>query len=236
MRQSPLGTARRLEGAARAGSGGAQLRSRGPVAWSGMASAGASVPRSANLGVGQFYGAVASRRSEGGLVLTELRHARAVALPAHDHQCPGIYLWLDGRYQEWVGTGAIEYGPHTAVFHPAALRHRDAIGAGGARIFAIELHGALLERVGALLPRVPVRNVGGRVAALAPRLPDELAADDSAAVLAREGLAYELVAALARHGREEVAPWLRRADEALRSELDRRWSLAELATAADVHP
>ena len=192
---------------------------------------------SGNLAAGQFYGRVASHRSASGLVLSEVRHREGRSLPSHDHQAPGFYLLVGGEYREWIGGRARDYRPGNAFFHPAAFRHRDAIGAAGCHLFVVELAGALLERVEPLLPAVPHVDSGGLVAALAARLRDELAADDPAAELVREAIVCELVGALSRHGRGDGAPaWLERADEALRACLDHRWSLAELAAAAGVHP
>ena len=202
-----------------------------------MGNAASGLSASANLGAGQFYGRVASRRSESGLVLSEVRHGEGKSLPAHDHQAPGFYLLVAGEYREWVGPRTLDYRPGAAAFHPAAFRHRDAIGASGAHFFIVELSGALLARVEPLLPAEPRLDSGGLMAVLAARLRDELGAEDPAAELARDGIACELVAALSRFGNGDRAPaWLVRADEALRATLDRRWSLSELATAAGVHP
>ena len=195
-------------------------------------------PRPAGLTAGQFYGATPARRREGGLVLSEVRHHEPRLLPLHDHQCPGFYLLLAGSYREWLGARAVDYRRRTAVFHPAAFRHRDRIGEGGAHLFAVELSGELLARVAPLLPAVPVIDSDGLLSSLACRLHDEMGADDPAASLVREGLVCELVGALHRRAavRAPRPPWLLRADEVLREDLERRWSLAELAGAAEVHP
>ena len=195
-------------------------------------------PRGSNLEAGQFYGRVASRRSASGLVLSEVRHREGRrALPSHDHQAPGFYLLVAGEYREWVGGRPLDYRPGSAAFHPADFRHRDAIGPAGCHFFIVELSGALLARVAPLLPAAPRVDSGGLIAALAARLRDELAADDPAADLVREGMACELVGALHRFGRNEGAPpWLERADDALRAALEHRWSLDEVAAAAGVHP
>jgi AraC family transcriptional regulator len=191
-----------------------------------------------NLEAGQFYGRVASRRSASGLVLSEVRHREGRrAFPSHDHQAPGFYLLVAGEYREWIGGRALDYRPGSAAFHPADFRHRDAIGPAGCHFFIVELSGALRARVEPLLPAAPRLDSGGLIAALAARLRDELAADDPAAELVHEGIACELVGALHRCGCGDGAPaWIERADEALRSGLDQRWSLAELAAAAGVHP
>jgi AraC family transcriptional regulator len=189
------------------------------------------------LAAGQFYGHVEPGRRDGGLVLSEVRHSSRRALPAHDHEAPGFYLLLAGDYQEWVGGRAVAYRKGTVAYHPRAFHHRDAIGAAGVHFFVAELSGPFLHRVDALLPNVPVFDHGGILATLATRLRAERSADDPAAGLVREGLACELVGALARRQpRDGSPPWLLRADEALRDELERRWSLAELAAAAGVHP
>ncbi len=202
-----------------------------------MASPARAGAAASNLEAGQFYGRVASRRSASGLVLSEVRHRERRTLPSHDHQAPGFYLLVAGEYREWVGGRALDHRPGAVAFHPAAFRHRDAIGAAGCHFFIAELSGALLARVEPLLPQAPRLDSGGLVAALAARLRDELPADDPAAELVREGIVCELVAALSRSWHGDGAPaWLLRTDEALRASLDRRWSLDELAAAAGVHP
>lgn len=195
-------------------------------------------PRSADLAAGHFYGAIPLRRQEGGLVLSEVRHHAPRLLPMHDHQCPGFYVLLGGSYREWLGPRSVDYRRGTAVFHPAAFRHRDRIGEGGAHLFAVELSGELLARVAPLLPTLPVVDADGLLSSLAGRLHDEMRADDPAAALVREGLACELVGALHRRAAAagERPRWLLRADDVLRADLERRWSLAELAGAAEVHP
>jgi AraC family transcriptional regulator len=202
-----------------------------------MGSATGAVARGSGLAAGQFYGQVGTRRNEGGLVLSELRHAQRRLLPAHDHQAPGFFLLVSGDYREWVGGRLVEYRAGTVAFHPAAFRHRDAVGPGGIRMFVVELAGPLLARVEPLLPTSALVDSGGQLASLAGRLRHEMSAEDPAAALVREGLACELVGALSRTSRGERAPaWLEHADQALRYALDRRWSLAELAGIAGVHP
>lgn len=191
-----------------------------------------------DLAAGQFYGRVPARRTEAGLILSEVRHDARRQLPMHDHQAPGFYLLLAGDYREWVGSRTLSYRPRTVVFHPAAFRHRDACGEGGVRMFVAELAEPLLSRVEPLLPREPHFECDGLLTTLAARLREEMAADDPAAALVREGIACEMVGALSRFAEERRATpgWLAVADEALRDALDHRWSLAELAAAAGVHP
>ena len=202
-----------------------------------MPNAQATTAHGSNLAPGEFYGAT-TRRMEGGLVLSHVRHTTARLLPLHDHQVPGFHLLVSGSYREWLGARPQDYRRGTVVFHPAAFRHRDAIGPGGAHIFAVELSGVLLARLEGLLPPLPVVDADGLLASLVCRLRDEMGAEDPGAPLVREGLACELAGALIRRGAAESKrpAWLLRADEALRAERERRGSLDELARTADVHP
>jgi AraC family transcriptional regulator len=190
-----------------------------------------------HLAPGQFFGGVVRRRCEEGLVLTELVHGAARKLPAHDHEAAGVCLLLAGSYRESVGARTVELRPGAAVYHPPAYRHRDEVGEGGASFFFVELADGFAARVGAALPPAPRVDRRGVATALARRLRDELAGDDPAARLAREGLALELVAAFARLVGDDPLPrWLLLAERCLRERLEHRWSLTELAAEAGVSP
>ncbi len=94
---------------------------------------------SANLQTGQFYGATRQRMEAGGLVLTEIRHTQGRKLPEHTHESAYFGLLLAGGYTERFTERATEYGPFTLGFHPPNFTHVDEIGAGGSRMFCIEI-------------------------------------------------------------------------------------------------
>jgi AraC family transcriptional regulator len=196
-----------------------------------------SPPPSRQLAAGQFFGGVVRHRRDGGLLLSEIVHSTRRLLPPHDHAAAGVCLVLRGGYRERIGSRWVMVPPGRAVYHPAAYRHRDEVGDGGVRFFFVELEGSFGVRAAEALPRRPLLDDRGMASVLALRLRHELDADDPAATLVREGLALELLGALARCASDGAAPaWVLRAEAALRERPEHRWSLADLAGAAAVSP
>jgi AraC family transcriptional regulator len=93
----------------------------------------------ARLAAGQFYGAVAERWQTPLVTLSVVRHDRPRQVPLHSHAHMFVTVLLDGEYREWSADGEVVYGPLTAVFHPAGLAHRDAIGRAGTTFFTVEI-------------------------------------------------------------------------------------------------
>jgi AraC family transcriptional regulator len=194
------------------------------------------------MGPGEFYGTVARNARIAGLHLTDVRHGRERSLPRHEHELTYFSLLLDGAYTEIVGRRLFRYRPGSVGFHPAGLSHRDEIGTCGGRFFCIELDGLWLERARELELRVrdSPEIYEGEVAMLALRLHHEMRLHDDCAPLAVEGLALDMLAALAR----ELSPfpstrppaWLLRVKERLHDEIRPRPALSDLALDASVHP
>jgi AraC family transcriptional regulator len=195
-----------------------------------------------SLAPGEFFGSVASSVRLAGLHLTDVVHRGERELPTHEHELAYFSLLLDGGYSETVGGKTLVYGPASVGFHPAALSHRDEIPPGGGRFFCVELEASWLERIREyeLRLRAEPDIYQGEAAILAFRLHREMRARDDWTELAVEGLALEMLAALARGRRlpSESRPpaWLTRVKERLREEIRPRPSLSELARDASVHP
>jgi transcriptional regulator GlxA family with amidase domain len=119
---------------------------------------------------------------------------------------------------------------------PAGAAHGARFGSKGARIMIVRPR----NRAGLLDRLVELRGVG--LLWLAWRLAAELRATDTAAPLAAEGLALELLAATSREttrpGRRSGRPprWLRTAEEMLRARVDEHVGLSDLGEAVGVHP
>lgn len=90
------------------------------------------------LARGQYFGRVAAHRDVAGLGLTELCHTRPILISEHTHECACIWLVLAGAYREHLGSKERPHRPFSFGYCPAGLEHRDEIGRGGARFFAIE--------------------------------------------------------------------------------------------------
>jgi AraC family transcriptional regulator len=161
-------------------------------------------------------------------------------LPEHVHETAFFSLLVRGGYWEEIGGRRIEYRPGTVVFHPAALPHRDEIGAAGGSFFCVEVEEELLARLeGKARQAQAIVAQGGRMSDLARRLYDELRAGDRCGGLAMEGLGLELLAEVGRLGAlvDRLRPaWLERLAERLRHEFVRPPSLVALAAAEGVHP
>jgi AraC family transcriptional regulator len=194
-----------------------------------------------SLRAGEFYGGVAASARIAGLHLTDVIHGRERKLPSHEHELAYFSLLLDGGYSETVGARTLSYRPASVGFHPSGLSHRDEIGHDGARFFCIELESTWLERIReSEPPRLTPAVYDGEMAMLAFRLHRETRARDGWTELAAEGLALEMLAALARGRRlpSEARPpaWLSRVKERLREQVRPKPALSDLAREASVHP
>jgi hypothetical protein len=54
------------------------------------------------------------------LLLCEVRHSVAKAVPVHEHEAPYLSLLVEGAYRERGDGFDIQYEPYTLVFHSAA--------------------------------------------------------------------------------------------------------------------
>jgi len=123
--------------------------------------------------------------------------------------------------------------------HPAGATHRARFGSDGARILIVRAAQRLRSGRGCFDRIAELR--GRELTWLAWRLAGELRAEDTAAPLAAEGFALELLAATTRETRAQRTharppAWLRSAEELLRARLADRIGLAELAETVGVHP
>jgi AraC family transcriptional regulator len=122
---------------------------------------------------------------------------------------------------------------------PAGATHHARFGARGARIVVVGKRGVSEPTTRCLHRLTGLR--GPALGWLAWRLAGELRASDSAAPLAAEGLALELLAAASREARPPSSParrplWLREVEELLRGRLRDGITLTELGDAVGVHP
>jgi AraC family transcriptional regulator len=121
---------------------------------------------------------------------------------------------------------------------PVGATHGARFGCDGARILIVRPRSAS-DPIAGCFDRIAELR-GRELTWLAWRLAGELRAEDTAAPLAAEGLALELLAATTRETRTERAharpAWLRAAEELLRARLADRIGLSELAETVGVHP
>jgi AraC family transcriptional regulator len=193
----------------------------------------------AKLCPGEFYGAVEERWQTPLCTLSLVRHARARQVPSHRHAAMFLALLLEGGYREWAAGRCLDYGPLSAVFHPAELEHRDEILEPGTALFVVELDGALLgprARTPAALRSVSDLS-GGPVVWAMLRLLDELRLGRRDDLDCEEPVAELLDEVLGRPAAPRARPaWLDGVVERLERAACKPVSLREIARAAGVHP
>jgi AraC family transcriptional regulator len=194
----------------------------------------------ATLAGGCFLGQVLLRRRFPGVVLTQTRHPRRGWLPVHSHENAYFCLVRRGQFAERFGSSERLCKPMMLVFHPPQERHSEKIESECATSFNVELEGEFLRaaRAVAEIPLEPREIDSPQAANVALRLQNEFEQSDNASTLAIQGLALELLAALAR-GRaagKAVPGWLSLVRDVLHDRFREPLELAELARAAGVHP
>jgi AraC family transcriptional regulator len=168
-----------------------------------------------------------------GLTLAELRFAPGYVQEPFEPESPYLAVVLDGGLQKAFRLRTMAFGRAEALVMPAGATHGALFGPSGAQIVIVKPRNgrdcvAHLDRLTGLR--------GPRLVWLAWRLAAELRASDSAAPLAAEGLALELIAAAGREsapGRPLRRPplWLSSIEELLAARLGERVGLSELAGA-----
>lgn len=176
-----------------------------------------------------------------GFRVVEGRHAAGSAIPWHVHDGPTICFVLRGRFLEGFRGHTIDCEPAMLKVTPAGERHYNRFDWGDTQGLMVEVS---RERYETLQPHASILDQlihmrGGVPAVLAQRIHRELAAVDTAAPLAMEGLLLELIASISRRRGSRNGPvprWVRDAQEILRARMADGVPLAELASLVGAHP
>lgn len=195
--------------------------------------------REATLRPGRFFGRVVRERRVGGLRFNETEYAPGAHIPRHAHERAYVCLVRRGEYVESFGRRGRECGPQTVAYHPPGEEHDERIRGAEVRSFNVELDAEWLARVG--VP--PARLAAGEAAPGGPATWRACALYRDVLVGAADLDLEARTATLARAlvGGDDVPArlprrWLERVRERLHEDLDRPLRLAELASAAGVHP
>jgi len=193
------------------------------------------------LKAGQFYGETSQALAANGLRFTEKAYLSRALLPTHAHELSHFCFVLAGSYQEQMAGRTFERQPATLVFYPPDTSHGEQHFSPG-RHFLVEIETHSLNRVreyGARLDE-PVLMGGDAPLWLAARMYREFTARDSFSALVLESIATELIVhASRRHplsGERKPPRWLERVKDFLAENFAEAPGLAEIATAAGVHP
>jgi AraC family transcriptional regulator len=182
------------------------------------------------------------RRTSGalnGFEVAELRFPPRFVQAPFEPESPYLAVVLDGGLEKSFRFGTLSLAPGKALTMPVGATHGARFGPTGARVVIVRARSAERAAAGCLDRLVELR--GQRLGWLAWRLAGELHADDTAAPLAAEGLACELLAAAGRERRGERATgrppaWLVAVEELLHARIGDCIGLGELAEAVGVHP
>ena len=184
-------------------------------------------------------GVVITSADVNGFAIAELGFPPHYVQRPYEPELPYLALVLDGAMEKAFRLRTMSFARASALTMPAGAKHGARFGPRGARILIVRPMNDV-SGVPACLGRfVELRGRG--FGWLACRLASELRASDTAAPLAAEGLALQLLAAATREVSTEAstgrAPaWLRSAEELLRARSGRCVRLSELAVELGVQP
>jgi AraC family transcriptional regulator len=156
--------------------------------------------------------------------IREALYAPHARIEPHQHERPMIAVPIAGTFE-------MELGPKRwtcrrgAAFTRTGQTHANRFGRAGARLVLIGLEDRELD--------APALFEDPRAQVLAARLSEELKATDTAAPLAQQGLALEILALAMRAPKQ---PSLRRLDEFIDEHFLEPLRLEELALIAGLHP
>lgn len=173
-----------------------------------------------------------------GFTFGELRFPPDYVQDTFEPELPYLAIVVDGALTKVFRHRTMHLDSGCALTVAVGARHRARFGPEGARIAIVKANGAS-NGVARSLDRVDELR-GRGFGWLGRRLAAELRAPDAAAPLAAEGLGLELLAAVRRDTDDRPLrsspPWLRSAEELLRTRIGDRIGLSELAEAVSVHP
>jgi AraC family transcriptional regulator len=194
------------------------------------------------LAAGNFYGKTLKQHQVGGFSLSETRYLPRSTLPRHSHESHYVCLVLSGTYKESYERKTRSCQPSMIVSHPAGEQHAQYFDDTAVELFRIGVNPARLRDSSYTDLYLESRDFrGGLPIVLAQKLYQEFREPDAVSYLAVEGLALELIAAIARgsHTRENTSRrprhWLSQAHELVKSRFLEHLTLGDIAHTVGVH-
>jgi AraC family transcriptional regulator len=190
---------------------------------------------------GKFYGTVSQKRDLRDFRLTETAYRPESRVPVHAHEHPYFCFVLAGSFEESSRGRIHEHALQDLIFHPASEVHADRFHRSGGRCFNLEMSAPFVERLRdeETLLSEPAKFRNGPASWLGMRLHKEFHRTDSAAPLAMEGLALELVSEFLRRAaapQSNSPQWLVRVRDLLHARFSEPLTLSEIAQSVDIHP
>jgi AraC family transcriptional regulator len=193
------------------------------------------------LGPGSFHGCITKSLRVADFILTESEFDPYSRLPRHAHENSYFCFALQGVYTERCGSRVVVCKPSALTFRASGQPHEAIVHGVHTRVLMVEISSRLIEKLRAdsLTLRITSDFCGGALPQLCARLSREFNKTDTAAKLAIEGLALELLAGAARQPHTEIgaAPaWLRQAREMIVGHFPEALKLTQIAAEVGVHP
>jgi AraC family transcriptional regulator len=190
---------------------------------------------------GSLQGHVTKSLNVSDFVLTEASYDARSRLPPHAHERSYFCFVLHGVYTERYGRREILCKPSTVTFRASDEPHEAFLHDMDGRVFVIEISPAWIERLrqDSLTLKSANEFCGGAAPRLCARLNREFHIADTAAKLAIEGLAIELLAEASRQRSTKIQTpprWLKQAREMIIEHFPETLQLAQIAAAVGVHP
>lgn len=180
-----------------------------------------------------------------GARVSEIQYDSIEFCTMHWHSRPSLGIVLQGEISKEFAKSSILIESNGGFAMPAGILHTDHFGA-GTRIIMIEIdasHPLSIERLKVCAPVFDhwIKIDDHRIGAIGRRIASELHQADSATMLAVDSLIGEALSIATRRASQtpgdSVAPhWLLQARDIARRSLNRRVTVAEIATQVGVHP
>jgi AraC family transcriptional regulator len=190
---------------------------------------------------GSLQGRVTKSVRVSDFILTEASYDARSRLPPHVHERSYFCFVLQGVYTERYGRREILCKPSAVTFRASDEPHDALLHDVDSRVFVVEISPRWIEilRADSLNLISAYEFCGGAAPRLCARLNREFHKTDTAAKLAIEGLAIELLAEASRQRsfRVRTPPgWLRQAREMIVEHFPEKLQLTQIAAALGVHP
>jgi AraC family transcriptional regulator len=190
---------------------------------------------------GALHGQVTKSLRVADFILTEAAFDPHSRLPRHAHENSYFCFGLQGVYTERYGKREVVCRPSALTFRSSAQTHEALVHGADTRVFVLEISSQWIDRLRAdsLTLESAFEFYGGSLTRLCARLNREFHKTDSAAKLAIEGLALELLAEATRQPSKGIgaAPlWLRQAREMVIEHFSETLKLTQIAAEVGVHP
>jgi len=189
-----------------------------------------------------FSGPIIKTCEFAGLRLDDGVYSAKTIVPRHSHANAVFGIGLTGMCSEVFAGKVRQYEAATVVFLPAGQCHSLDFPFAETRAFSINLATCWIDRAREFSLQLDhsVHAHGGLLSGLMMKIYHEFRHLDSASPVAIQGLAMEMLAAVSRNNSNlsvrRPQRWLACAEEFLRENFTEHLTLAQVASAAGVHP